>query len=122
MNYYLKKIDKYSKFFKPLNFKTNNIFWHLFVIKFNKNYKHLKKKLMEYLKKNNIQTQVHYKPLYLHKIYREKIYCNFYKNSFNFYEQQLTLPLFSKLSNKDLDNIIYKIDKFFNKYKKKNVS
>lgn len=118
VNYYLKKIDKYSKFFKPLNFKTNNIFWHLFVIKLNKNYKHLKKKLMEHLKKNNIQTQVHYKPLYLHKIYREKICYNFYKNSFNFYEQQLTLPLFSKLSNKDLDNIIFKIDKFFNKYKK----
>jgi dTDP-4-amino-4,6-dideoxygalactose transaminase len=97
VNYYLKKIGKFSKFFKPLNFKTKNIFWHLFVIKFIGKNKLLKAKLMKFLKLNRINTQIHYKPIYQHEIYRDKIVSNFHTNSLKFYEEQLTLPLHTKL-------------------------
>ena len=35
-----------------------------------------KKKLMKYLKQNKIGCQVHYKPLYKHKIYKNSILIN----------------------------------------------
>ena len=115
VNYYLKKIKKFSGIFKPLNFKTNNIFWHLFVIKLIGKNKFQKQKLMEFLKLNGINTQIHYKPIYQHKIYKDKIISNSCLNSLKFYEEQLTLPLHTKLNKKQIDLIIQKIGQFFNK-------
>ena len=70
---------------------------------------------MEFLKLNGINTQIHYKPIYQHKIYKDKIISNSCLNSLKFYEEQLTLPLHTKLNKKQIDLIIQKIGQFFNK-------
>ena len=116
VNFYLKKLVKFSKFFLPLNHKSKDIFWHLFVIKFLNEKSHLKKKFMIFLKKKNITTQIHYKPMHMHKCFQDKILVKSIQNSERFYKQQLTIPLHTNLTLKDLNKIIFEIDNFFKKY------
>ena len=116
VKYYLKKLIDFSKFLHPLNFNQKNIFWHLFTIQL-KN-KTNKSNLMKFLKKEKIATQIHYKPIYKHSIYKQYILINDYKNSNYFYRQQLTLPLHTLMNKKDVDYIVSKLKKFF--YGKKN--
>ena len=55
--FYLSKLKRLKKYLKPLNYVDNNIFWHLFVVKLLQYDK--KKKLMNFLKNNNIGSQIH---------------------------------------------------------------
>jgi len=116
VKYYLKKLIDISKFLHPLNSNQKSIFWHLFTIQL-KNQNN-KSNLMKFLKKEKIATQIHYKPIYKHSIYKQYILINDYKNSNYFYRQQLTLPLHTLMNKKDVDYIVSKLNKFF--YSKKN--
>jgi dTDP-4-amino-4,6-dideoxygalactose transaminase len=113
---YIEKLSKFKKNFEILNFPNSKIFWHLFVINL-KNYR-LKKKLMIFLKKNKIGTQVHYKPLFLHKVYKKNILLNHSKKSLLFYNSQLSLPLHSMMSIKDMNKVSKKLNEFFISEKK----
>ena len=108
---YLLKLDDIKSYLKPLNLKNNAIFWHLFVIIL-KNYKK-KYNLMNFLKSNNIGSQIHYKPIYMHPVFKKNIIINDYKNSNFFYKHQLTLPLHTLMTLKETDKIINKIKNFF---------
>lgn len=110
---YLKNIKKLNKIFESINFPNSNIFWHIFVIKINKEFLKKKKNLMKYLVKNSIGCQVHYKPICNHKSYKKIILLNQNKNSQNFYKSQLTLPLHNKINFNDVNYIINKITIFF---------
>ena len=115
VKYYLKKLIIFSKFLYPLNFNHKSIFWHLFTIQLNN--KTNKSLLMKFLKKENIATQIHYKPIYKHSIYKKYILINDCKNSNNFYRQQLTLPLHTLMNKKDVNYIVSKLKKFFDSKK-----
>ena len=108
---YLLKLDDIKSNLKPLNFKNNAIFWHLFVITV-KNYKK-KYNLMNFLKSNNIGSQIHYKPIYMHPVFKKNIIINDYKNSNLFYKHQLTLPLHTLMKLEEADKVVGKIKKFF---------
>jgi len=110
---YIEKLSKLKKNFEILNFRNSKIFWHLFVINL-KNYK-TKKKLMVLLKKNKIGTQVHYKPLFLHKVYKKNILLNHSTKSLIFYNSQLSLPLHPKMSLNDVNKVSKKLIEFFSK-------
>lgn len=110
---YIEELSDLKKNFEILNFKNSKIFWHLFVINLKNN--KIKRKLMLFLKKNNIGTQVHYKPLFHHKVYKKNILLNHSKNSSLFYNSQLSLPLHSKMSVNDVKKVSKKLKKFFNK-------
>lgn len=109
VNYYLVKLKNLNNYIKPINFKEKDIFWHLFVIHLSKMIN--KSKFMKLLKKEKIGSQVHYKPLYKHLSYRKNILINDCINSNYFYKHQLTLPLHTHMSFKDVDHIIKKIKK-----------
>ena len=113
VSYYIKKIDNLKKYIEPLNFSDKDIFWHLFVIKINKSFIKKKLKFMKFLKQNKIASQIHYKPIYKHRIYNKTILVNDYKSSEIFYKSQLTLPLHTRLEKKDIDFIASKILLFF---------
>ena len=104
VNYYLAKFKRLNGYIKPINFKEKDIFWHLFGIHINKTID--KPKFMELLKKEKIGSQVHYKPIYKHLSYRKNILINDCFNSNYFYKHQLTLPLHTHMSLKDVDYII----------------
>lgn len=116
VNYYIHKLKKFEKFFEIYNFKSNNIFWHLFVILLKKDLKKKKKSFMIFLNKKNINTQIHYKPLSSHKILFDNAEKVFNKNSKKFYNSQLTLPLHTRMNFADIDYIEKNIYNFIQNY------
>jgi perosamine synthetase len=101
-NYYLKELNN-SDNVECLDYKFNSAN-HLFIVKV-KNRK--RNELYNLLKKNNIYTNVHYKPIYLFSIYQKLGYkkglCPVAEN---IYKSILSLPIYYKLSQDDLDKII----------------
>ena len=117
VNFYIDNLDIFKKNLDFLNFKKSKNFWHLFVIILKGKLLMKKKKFMEYLKKNNIGPQIHYKPMHYHKVYKKNIIFSQNKNADKFYKSQLTLPLHTKMSFKDILFIKKKIMKFLIKEK-----
>ena len=70
---------------------------------------------MNFLKSNRIGSQIHYKPIYMHKALKKDILINACKNSNFFYKHQLTLPLNTLMNLKQTDLIINKLKKFYKK-------
>ncbi len=123
----LKKINKFLKIRKmlvktyhkklidlPLKFqsvsKDNESSWHLFIIQVDSR---IRNKLFYFLKSNNIQSNLHYIPVYKHPYYK-----NFYKNlslrySENYYISSISLPLHVGLTKKQQSKIIRALKEFF---------
>ena len=84
---------------------------HLFIILVEDK---IRNKLYSFLDKNNIQTNLHYIPIYRHPFYKK---FNFnkknFKNAEKYYSKALSIPLHVQLSNKDQNFIIAKIKDFF---------
>lgn len=110
VKYFIKKTKHLKNDISILNDLSKNIFWHLLSIKIKKK---SKKKLIKFLLKNKIGCQIHYKPLHKHKVFKNTLKMQSYKNSNSFYDSQLSLPLHSKLTKKDIDFIIKKLFIFF---------
>lgn len=117
VSYYIRKFKSFSKFFDILNYNSKDLFWHLFVIRFNKKFIKRKKKLMKFLKDKKIASQIHYKPLILHKSLKKSIILNDSNNSIRFYKSQLTLPLHTKMKKNDIDYLTKTLRIFFSKIK-----
>jgi len=113
VNYYIKKFRKFNNYFQILNYESNNIFWHLFVILLNKKYQKKKLALMKFLKTKNIASQIHYKPISFHKSFQKNMVLNNCKNSSLFYKSQLTLPLHVNMKKKDVDYLAKTLETFF---------
>jgi len=87
---------------------------HLFVIEVNS-----RKKLYDFLKNNNILTQVHYIPIHFLPYYKKIGYKEFkLKNSENYYKRCLSLPMYPSLKLTEQEFVIKKILKFFQIEKK----
>ena len=88
--------------------------YHLFVVKINfKKIKSTKTKLMNYLKKKGIGTQVHYIPVPMLKFYKSLGYnMKNLKNAKQFYDQAISIPIFFQLKIKAQIYIIKEIKKF----------
>ena len=110
---YLKLFSKEKKLFTFLNYENKSIFWHIAVIKINKNFFNSKKKLMFFLKKKSIGIQIHYKPLHLHFLKNKNVKFNKVEGSNYFYKSALTIPLHAKLNQKNIIYIVKKISHFF---------
>ncbi len=98
----------------PIKFQKipNNCYssFHLMIIRVNKK---LRNKLFETFKKNNISTNVHYLPIFLHPFYYDEKYL-VNKNSLDYYDEALSIPLYVDLKKKDQDKVIKIIWNFFN--------
>lgn len=125
----LRKIEKFISKRKQITQKYNNAFrdkdrikilrqtketkssYHLYVVLVNfKKIRKTRKQVMEYLKRENIETQVHYIPVYFQEYYKKLGYrqglCPVAES---FYQKELSLPIYYSMSNKDLDYTIKKI-------------
>jgi UDP-4-amino-4,6-dideoxy-N-acetyl-beta-L-altrosamine transaminase len=71
--------------------------WHLFVIKTNN-----RKEIFERLKKQDIMAQVHYIPVNIQPFYNMKRLSN----SYNFYQNCLTLPIYPALTIQEQAKVI----------------
>jgi dTDP-4-amino-4,6-dideoxygalactose transaminase len=111
--YYTKAFNNYGNYFKILNSQDiENSSCHLFQIQLTKKYKSKRNRLKEYLKNNRIISQIHYIPIYKHKIFKRLSYKDLYSSQ-EFYESTLSLPIYVSLNKKKIDYIIKNIKNFF---------
>ena len=128
INYFLKKRKKiYFKYLNELkNFNKKIVIpnvckivrpsYHLFLInisfnKINKNKSHF----IKYLNSKNILAQQHYIPIYKFSIYKK---LNNFPGSENYFNNSVSIPIFSELNNKDQNKIIKVIKSYFLRLKK----
>lgn len=97
----------------PYQAQYSNSGWHLYIIKLNlEKLKVSRKEIFEALKAENIGVNVHYIPVYLHPYYQKLGYkkglCT---EAEKLYERIITLPLFPKMSDKDVEDVINAVKK-----------
>ena len=116
-NIYNRFFSKYSIFTIPRNFKNNFNSYHLYPLLIDfKKLKIQKDLIIKKFLKFKIKTQVHYIPVNSQPYYKKKYVLNkkLFKNSFKFYNQELSLPIFYDLSINQVNYIIKKCNLIFN--------
>lgn len=107
-------IEKYNKAFSKLPVKLLNhcdknhrSSGHLYLVRINGIDKDIRNKIIVRMGEYGIVTNVHYKPLPLLTAYKNLGFdIKDYPNAYNFYQNEISLPLYSKLSDEDVDYII----------------
>ena len=105
--------SKYDFFKIPIDNKDYYNSYHLYPLRIDfKKLKKTKTQLMNYFFKNKVRLQVHYIPTY-----RMKIFKNWDKKNFPICEEVfnniVSIPLFDKLKNEQVDKVITLFKKFF---------
>ena len=113
--YFEKKLFKIKKINLIEKSKFCDPCWHLLIVKIKFNNFQRKEKFMNYLEKNKIGSQIHYIPIYKHKIFSKEI-CFTKNGSEELFKQSITLPFHINLIKKDIDYIVKKINTFINKH------
>lgn len=135
----LKKIDKFIKRRREIAAKYNKAFknveeiilpverkdvksaWHIYIIQLRLDkLKVGRREIFETFKKEGLGVQVHYLPLHLQPFYRKKF--GYKKGDFpvaeRYYQRAITLPLFPKMKNEEINKVIKTVKKIINFYKK----
>jgi len=108
-------VAEYNKAFKnikeiiiPVEKKYVKSSWHIYPIQIKRIDR---KRIFDDLQKEGIGCQVHYMPLHLHPFYKKKF--GYKKGDFpiaeRYYERAITLPLFPKMTGKNIKKVIKKI-------------
>lgn len=104
-----------------INPVDSNPAWHIYMIQLNlERLKVGRREIFEALKAENIGVNVHYIPVHLQPYYQKRFgYClGDFPKAENYYSRAITLPIFPKMSDKDIDDVIVAVKKVINYYKK----
>lgn len=112
-------IRKYDKALKSLGFsslphETDSSISsaHLYITRLPEKYGISRNEFIGKLAELGVQTNVHYKPLPMHSAYKKLGFdMKDFPNAFNFYKNEVTLPLHTRLSDGQIDYIITSIKK-----------
>jgi dTDP-4-amino-4,6-dideoxygalactose transaminase len=120
LNKFLKERTKIAKIYKK-NLDYNNLksqylipncksSMHLFIIRVKSSKRNL---IIEELKKNNINTNLHYIPIYRHSFYKKfKFKINNFKNAEKYFKEAISIPIYcglKKIIQMKIIDIINKI-------------
>ena len=84
--------------------------WHLFIIRTSKEGFISRKKLYDKLISSGIKVNVHYIPIYKHKIYKDLGYDQSkFPESEKYYKEALSIPIYFDLTNDQQDYIVERI-------------
>ncbi len=134
----LRKIDNFIKKRREIVAKYNRAFkdikeiiiptekdyvksaWHIYVIQLKLDkVKVSRKKIFNELQKRGIGVQVHYIPIHLQPFYRKRF--GYKKGDFptveRYYQRAITLPLFPKMTDKQINRVIKTVKKVIGFYK-----
>ena len=122
-------VKKYNSEFKDISeikIPENNPFdsnpaWHIYMIQLNlKRLKVGRREIFEALRAENIGVNVHYIPVHLQPYYQKKFGYNLgdFPKAENYYSRAITLPIFPKMTDKDVDDVIKAVKKVIGYYKK----
>lgn len=94
--------------------------WHLYVIQLElEKLKVCRKEVFDALKAENIGVNVHYIPVHYHPYYQKLGYKKgICPNAEKLYERIITLPLFPKMNDKDVSDVIEAVYKVISYYKR----
>jgi len=124
-----KIVKKYNSEFKnmpelkipEINPAGSNSAWHIYMIQLNlKRIKVGRREIFEALRAENIGVNVHYIPIHLQPYYKKRFGYRHgdFPRAENYYSRAITLPIFPKMSEKDVDNVVSAVTKIINYYKK----
>jgi dTDP-4-amino-4,6-dideoxygalactose transaminase len=104
----------------PYEPDCSNSGWHLYIIRLRPEHLRVgRKEVFEALRAENIGVNVHYIPVYLHPYYQKLGYkkgaC---PNAERLYDESITLPLFPKMSDQDVEDVINAVRKVLHYYRK----
>ena len=110
-SYYEKLKDINAIYLPVTNVNFDNHAWHLFPIKISDESNISRDDLILNLSKNSIGTSVHYKPIHQLTYYknRYKLDSNDYPNSEKLWRSILSLPIYSLLTENEVDIVVGKI-------------
>jgi UDP-4-amino-4,6-dideoxy-N-acetyl-beta-L-altrosamine transaminase len=81
--------------------------WHLYSIRLKDSYKADKTDIFASLRQRGVGVQVHYIPVYLQPYYRQLGYKKgLCPNAEDFYEREISIPLYPTMSDDDIDYVI----------------
>jgi len=120
-------VDIYNKEFKdikgliiPEQLENTNSAWHIYVLqleleKLNAD----RKKIFEALREKNLGVNVHYIPVYFHPYYQSLGYKKgICPNAEKLYERIITIPLYPKMSDQQVNEVILRIINTITKFQK----
>ncbi len=109
-NKYLDAFSDVKKLGLPKTFKDNKHVWHLFVIEISN-----RNKFINYCKKNNIETGIHYPfPIIKQQAYKTHFQKNeVFEESFSQHKKLVSLPIFPKMTKKEINYLIKTVKKYF---------
>lgn len=133
----LKKLDKfiqrrreivkrYNEAFKDIKeiitpYKKSDVksAWHIYVIRLKLDkLKATRKEIFETLRAENIGVHVHYFPVYYHPYYKKLGYKKgLCPNAEKYYEEAITLALFPKMNNRDVEDVVNAVKKVVGYYR-----
>lgn len=90
--------------------------WHLYVIQLNKELPLSRDRFIELMYENGIGCGVHYIPLHLHPYWRDtyKLTPEMFPVSQRIYEQSVSLPIYSKMTDEDMERVVSTVAKILN--------
>jgi len=95
--------------------------WHLYVLRLNLETLTINRaRFIEELRARNIGTSVHFIPIHLHPYYREKYSFkpDDFPVAFREYQRIVSLPLYPRMTNQDVDDVIEAVLDVVNCFKK----
>jgi len=95
--------------------------WHIYPVQLKlERLKATRKKIFDYLREQGIGVQVHYIPLHLISFYKKRF--GYRTGDFpiaeNYYKRAITLPLFPKMTDSDVEKVVRVVKKAVLKFKK----
>ena len=104
---YSRAFQGFEKLILPTTKPDVDVNWHLFPLRVPK-----ESRLSVYreLRARGVGVQVNYLPAYLHPVFKSQEYkIDEYKNSYDFYQTEISIPMFSNLDKSDVNFIIENI-------------
>lgn len=95
--------------------------YHIYVIQLRtEKLKVGRKEILEALRAENIGVNVHYMPIHLHPFYQDKFGYKVgdYPRAERYYERAITLPIFPRMSDGDVEDVIEAVRKVITSYRK----
>lgn len=82
--------------------------WHLFVIRLRKEAGIERDRFIELMSEKGIGCSVHFIPLHIHPYWRDRygLKPEDFPNAFNVYKNAVSLPLYTKMSDADMDRVV----------------
>ena len=103
--YKRKLINLPLKFLNPLDFVKST--YHLFIVQLPKANKELHESIFNYLRSKGIGVQLHYLPVHLQPFYLNMGFSKgSFPNSENFAISSFSLPIFTKITNEELNRVV----------------